>query len=150
MSSSHLKVCLYIDPVLNMWYAGYRETNWTITLVWSLFFPSFTDPCTYNDYAHVQYRAFEGTNCQKFCKCTPLATAADGTITYYWQRFFCAPGTLWDQHKLACVHAAGYTCSKYLQTITTNNIGLTCTERSPYIKQTSCLYNYCFKIVKVS
>ena len=105
-----------------------------LSLSWTIFFPSFTDPCTYNDYAHVQYRAFEGTNCQKFCKCTPLATAADGTITYYWQRFFCAPGTLWDQHKLACVHAVGYTCSKYLQTITTNNIGLTCTERSPYIK----------------
>jgi len=27
---------------------------------------------------------------------SPLATAADGTITYYWQRFFCADGTLWN------------------------------------------------------
>ena len=87
-----------------------------------------TDPCSAYEYFYVRYQAFEGTGCQKFCQCTPLATAADGTITYYWQRFFCAPGTLWDQHKLACVHAVGYTCSKYLQTITTNDIGLTCTE----------------------
>jgi len=119
-----------------MYYAVYRETMKLIGhYIGMNHVTSLTDPCTFNEYAHVQYRAFEGTNCQKFCKCTHLATADDGTITYYWQQFICAPGTLWDQHKLACVHAVGYTCSKYLQTITTNNIGLTCTERSPYIKK---------------
>ena len=112
-----------------MYYAVYRETMKLIGhYIGMNHVTSLTDPCTFNEYAHVQYRAFEGTNCQKFCKCTHLATADDGTITYYWQQFICAPGTLWDQHKLACVHAAGYTCSKYLQTITTNDIGLTCKD----------------------
>ena len=51
---------------------------------------------------------------QKFCECTPLATADNGTITYYWNWFFCASGTLFDQSKLECVLEAGYICSKYL------------------------------------
>ena len=42
MSSSHLKLCLYIDPVLNMLYTGYREL---IKLIGQL---HWYDPCTFH------------------------------------------------------------------------------------------------------
>ncbi|KAH3857167.1 hypothetical protein DPMN_099767 [Dreissena polymorpha] len=44
----------------------------------------------------IRLRLMHGTNCTSFCHCATLATHADGTVTYYWARQNCGPGTQFD------------------------------------------------------
>ncbi|KAH3739325.1 hypothetical protein DPMN_045975 [Dreissena polymorpha] len=66
--------------------------------------------CSKYEHDQIRLRLMHGTNCTSFCHCATLATHVDGTVTYYWVRQNCAPGTKFDSSIGVCNHAGAFVC----------------------------------------
>ncbi|KAH3831299.1 hypothetical protein DPMN_104564 [Dreissena polymorpha] len=66
--------------------------------------------CSKYEHDVIRLRLMHGTNCTSFCQCAPLATLADGTVTYYWARQNCGPGTAFDSSIGVCNHVGAFVC----------------------------------------
>ncbi|XP_052252197.1 collagen alpha-1(XII) chain-like isoform X2 [Dreissena polymorpha] len=66
--------------------------------------------CSQYEHDEIRLRLMHGTNCTSFCHCATLATHDDATVTYYWERQNCSPGTQFDSSKGVCNHVGDFVC----------------------------------------
>ncbi|XP_052228012.1 uncharacterized protein LOC127842512 isoform X9 [Dreissena polymorpha] len=92
--------------------------------------------CSKYEYDVIRLRLMPGTNCNSFCQCATLATHDDATVTYYWVRHNCAPGTKFDSSIGVCNHVGAFVCED--RWLTTPALSTQHTPTTPIDESAGC------------